>query len=392
MKKEFMTKLSHLGNKIPESVSPPKVLPIYMSSVFAFDDVETLDAVYAKEEKGYVYSRMSNPSHDALAEMLASIEEGEDARIYGSGMAAISMTVMAHVQAGDHIIADQVLYGGTYQFFEEELQKLNIQVTFLDFKKDDVEGHIRSNTKLLYMETITNPLMDVLDIQKFAQIAHRHHVKVVVDNTFATPILCQPLNLGADIVVYSATKYLCGHSDIIGGAVISNKETIEKIHHTATLYGPTMSPFDAWVLIRSLRTLELRMKQHSKNAMELAFFLEKQPQVKKVYYPGLDSSQTKEIAQKSFCNTLYGGMLSIDLAGGEKAAYNLIRALETIKFLPSLASFTTSMSYPAKTSHRGMPEDEREQAGITMGLLRISVGLESAEDLIEEFQKALKDL
>ncbi|MCR1898797.1 aminotransferase class I/II-fold pyridoxal phosphate-dependent enzyme [Irregularibacter muris] len=392
MRKEFMTKLTHLGNKMPDSVSPPKVLPIYMSSVFSFDDVETLDAVYAKEAEGYVYSRMSNPVHDSLAEMMAAIEEGQDARVYSSGMAAITMSIMAHVKAGDHIIADRVLYGGSFQFLKDELKKLNIEVTFLDFQKDDIEKYFRSNTTLVYMETISNPLMNVLDIQKYADMAHSHGTKLIVDNTFATPVICQPLKLGADIVVYSATKYICGHSDVIGGVVVSDKNTMEKIHQTASIYGPTMSPFDAWILIRSLRTLELRMKQHSENAMKLATFLEKQPQVRKVYYPGLQSSSTHDIAKETFFNNLYGGMMSIDLAGGEKAAFDLIRSLESIKFLPSLASFSTSMSYPAKTSHRGMPEEEREKAGITMGLLRISVGLESTQDLIEEFEKALKTI
>ncbi len=392
MKKEFATKLTRMGGKMKESVSPPKVLPIFMNTVFSFDDVETLDAVYAKEEMGYVYSRISNPTHDSLSEIMACIEEGEDARVYGSGMAAIAMAVMANVKSGDHIIADKVLYGGTYQLFHEELKKLNIDATFLDFGADDVEKYIQSNTKLLYLETITNPLMGVLDIRKYADIAHRHNAILIVDNTFATPIICQPLNLGADIVVYSATKFICGHSDVTGGIVISNNEMIEKIHHTATLYGPTISPFDAWLLVRSLRTLEIRMHRHCENAILLAEFLEKQPQVSKVHYPGLKSSSSHELAKEILMNDMFGGMISIDLAGGEKAAYELIRSLENIKFLPSLASFSTSVSYPGKTSHRALTEEEREQSGISMGLIRISVGLENISDLITEFTKALSSI
>ena len=392
MKKEFKTKLARVGNSVPESVSPSKVLPIYMNTVFAFDDVETLDKVYEGEEKGYVYSRNANPTTDSLSEMMAQIEEGEDARVYGSGMAAITMAIISNVKSGDHIISDKVLYGGSYQLFNEELRKFDVEVTFLDFKHDNVEEHIKPNTKLLYMETITNPLMEVIDIKKYADIAHKHHALLIVDNTFATPIICQPLKLGADIVVYSATKYICGHSDVTGGAVISTKEMMEKIHHTAAIYGPSMSPFDAWILMRSLRTLELRMIQHSKNALELAEFLEAQPQVAKVYYPGLKSSETNGLAKEQFVNELYGGMLSIDLVGGEKSAYEFIRALENIKFLPSLASFTTSISYPGKTSHRALTEEERDAAGISMGLVRVSIGLESASDLKEEFKKALSAL
>ncbi|MDR7869266.1 MAG: aminotransferase class I/II-fold pyridoxal phosphate-dependent enzyme [Tissierellaceae bacterium] len=392
MKKEFMTKLSRLGNLDQESVSPSKVLPIYMNTVFAFDDVETLDAVYAGEEKGYVYSRNANPTTDSLAEMIAAIEEGEAAKVYGSGMAAITMSIIANVNAGDHVISDKVLYGGSYQLLNEELRRFGVEVTFLDFKHDDVEAHIKPNTKLLYMETITNPLMEVIDIKKYADIAHKHKALLIVDNTFATPIICQPLALGADVVVNSATKYICGHSDVTGGVVVSTKEMIDKIHHTAAIYGPSMSPFDAWILMRSLRTLELRMIQHSKNALELAEFLEEQPQISKVYYPGLKSSETHELAKEQFVNELYGGMLSIDLVGGEKAAYEFIRALENIKFLPSLASFTTSISYPGKTSHRALTEEERDSAGISMGLIRLSIGLESVSDLKEEFKKALSNL
>lgn len=392
MKKEFMTKLARVGSTVPESVSPSKVLPIYMNTVFAFDDVETLDRVYAGEDKGYVYSRMANPTTDSLSEMMAQIEEGEDARVYGSGMAAITMSIVANVKSGDHIISDKVLYGGSYQLLNEELKKFDVEVTFLDFKHDNVEEYIKPNTKLLYMETITNPLMEVIDIKKYADIAHKHNALLIVDNTFATPIICQPIKLGADIVVYSATKYICGHSDVTGGVVISTKEMMEKIHHTAAIYGPSMSPFDAWILMRSLRTLELRMIQHSENAMALAEFLEEQPQVAKVYYPGLKSSETGSLANEQFVNELYGGMLSIDLVGGEKAAYEFIRALENIKFLPSLASFSTSISYPGKTSHRALTEEERDAAGISMGLVRISIGLESISDLKEELKKALSNL
>lgn len=392
MKKEFMTKLARVGSSVPESVSPSKVLPIYMNTVFAFDDVETLDRVYGGEDKGYVYSRMANPTTDSLSEMMAQIEEGEDARVYGSGMAAITMSIIANVKAGDHIISDKVLYGGSYQLLNEELRKFDVEVTFLDFKHDNVEEYIKPNTKLFYMETITNPLMEVIDIKKYADMAHEHDALLIVDNTFATSIICQPLKLGADIVVYSATKYICGHSDVTGGVVISTKEMMEKIHHTAAIYGPSMSPFDAWILMRSLRTLELRMIQHSKNALELAEFLEEQPQVAKVYYPGLKSSKTNALAKEQFVNELYGGMLSIDLVGGEKAAYDFIRALENIKFLPSLASFSTSVSYPGKTSHRALTEEERDAAGISMGLVRLSIGLESISDLKEEFKRALSNL
>lgn len=392
MHKKFMTKLTHLGEKVPAGVVPPKVPPIYLSSVFTFDDVETLDKIYEKEETGYVYSRLSNPSHEVLKEIMTNIDEGDGAQVYSSGMAAITMSILANVKAGDHIIADNVLYGGTYQFFKEQLTRFNIGVSFVDLKRDNIENYFRPNTKLIYMETITNPLMEVVDIKKIADTAHEHGAKLIVDNTFASPIICQPLKHGADVVVYSATKYLCGHSDIIGGVVVSDKATIEEIGKVGSIYGPTMSPFDAWLLTRSLRTLEMRVVQHSNNAQKLAQFFDSHPKIKQVYYPGLKTSQYNDVARKIFNNNLFGGMMSIDLGEGEAGAEKFIKSLNNIKFVPSLACYTTSISYPAKTSHRGMTEEEMKKSGITKGLIRISAGLENIDDLLDEFNKALNQI
>ncbi|AKA67294.1 trans-sulfuration enzyme family protein [Clostridium scatologenes] len=389
MKKSFATSLAHLGEKNPPSISSAKSIPISMSSVFVFDDVETLDAVYEGEAKGYVYSRNGNPVHDALQEIIANIDEGEDAQVFSSGMAAITMAIISQVKAGDHIIVSNVLYGGTYQFLKVELDKFNVDVTFVDVVNDDVEKYFKPNTKLVYVETISNPLMEAIDINDISNKAHNHNAKLIVDNTFATAVVCQPLKLGADVVVYSATKYLNGHSDVTGGAVVSDKDTINKVKNTGALYGPMMSPFDAWLLIRSLRTLELRIIQHSNNALKLAEFLENHPKVENVYYPGLISSPSYKIANKIFNSNLYGGMLSIDLKNGEKGAYDLIRELETIKFVPSLAGVTTSVSYPVKTSHRALNDEELKKANISKGLIRVSTGLENIDDLISEFDRAL---
>ncbi|WP_163195447.1 trans-sulfuration enzyme family protein [Clostridium thermarum] len=392
MEKSLMTELVHLGDRNPPSVSRSKTLPITLTSVFSFDDVETLDKVYAGEEEGYVYTRMNNPVYDALKEIMYNIDGGEDAEAYSSGMAAITMSILSQVRAGDHIIAANVLYGGSHQFLKTELKRFDIEVTFVNPLQDRLEQYFKTNTKLVYIETISNPLMEVLDIPKIAQIAHDHNAKVIVDNTFATAVICQPLKLGADIVVYSATKYLCGHSDITAGIVVSDKETMRQISSTGVVYGPTMSPFDGWLLVRSLRTLELRVIQHSNNALKLAKYLENHPKVKNVYYPGLKSSPHYITAKKIFRGEYYGGMLSIDLVDGEKGAYGLIRELETIKLVPSLAGVSTAISYPAKTSHRAFSEEELERAGISKGLLRISVGLENIGDLISEFDRALQKI
>lgn len=389
MNKSFASKLIHLGENNPESVSRTKSLPISMTSVFVFDDVETLDQIYDREAKGYIYTRNGNPVHDALAEIMFNIEEGEDALVYSSGMAAITMSIISQVKAGDHIIAANVLYGGSFQFIKTELARFNVDVTFVDPINEDITPYFKPNTKVVYVETISNPLMEVIDLARIAEITHRYGAKLIVDNTFATPVICQPLLLGVDIVAYSATKYLCGHSDVTAGIVVANKENIKQIYPVGLLYGPTMSPFDAWLVVRSLRTLELRIIQHSNNALKLATYLEGNSKISKVYYPGLPSSPTHDVAKRIFNNNLFGGMLSIDLAAGERGAYELIRNLESIKFVPSLAGVSTSTSYPAKTSHRSLNEEELKKANISKGLIRISAGLENVDDVIAEFEKAL---
>ncbi len=390
--KHFASKLIHSGEKYAESVSRSKSIPIVMTSVFSFDDLESLDAVYEGETNGYIYTRNGNPVHDALSEIMANIEEGERALVYSSGMAAIALSLISQVKAGDHVIAANVLYGGSYQFIKTELVRFGVDISFVDIVNEDITHYFKPNTKVVYVETISNPTMEVVDLRKIAQITHSHNSKLIVDNTFATPVICQPLLLGADIVVYSATKYLCGHSDVTAGIIVSSKENIDKIYPVGLLYGPTLSPFDAWLLVRSLRTLELRVKQHSLNAIKLAQYLESLPSVSRVYYPGLESSSTKDIALRNFQNNLFGGMLSIELEGGEKAVYSLFRNLETIKFVPSLAGVSTSTSYPAKTSHRSFTDEELKKANISKGLVRISVGLENIEDVILEFQKAISKI
>ncbi|RVU54386.1 trans-sulfuration enzyme family protein [Anaerosphaera multitolerans] len=395
MKKGFRTELIHSGEnemakKIAQSVSVPKVVPIYMSSVFSFDDVPSLDAVYEGTEDGYVYSRMANPGIDCLNDVLKTAEGSEDSLAFSSGMAAIITSIISNVKSGDHIISSPVLYGGVYDYLKNEITRFGVEVDFVDFLNDDFEKYIKPNTKVIYTETITNPLMEVMDLKTISQKAHKHNLKVIVDNTFATPAICRPLELGVDIVVYSGTKYLNGHSDIICGIITANKEDIENIRRYSTLYGATISPFDAWVLTRSMRTLELRMRQHSENAQVLAEYLEQHPKVERVYYPGLPSSKFYNLAKKQFINGWCGGMLSADIVGGEKGASDFIAACETVKFVPSLAGVSTSISYPAKTSHRAYTAKELSDCGISMGQLRFSTGLENIEDIIKEFDRAFK--
>jgi methionine-gamma-lyase len=389
MTKTFASQLIHSGDKARESVSYSKSLPIFQTSVFSFDDVESLDRVYDGSARGYIYTRNGNPVYDALNEIMVQIEEGEAALCYSSGMGAISLSILSQVRSGDHIIAANVLYGGSFALLKTEFARFNIEVTFVDPINEDLTPYFRPNTKVVYVETISNPMMETIDLKLIAAVTHRHGAKLIVDNSFATPVICQPLKHGADIVVYSATKYIGGHSDVTAGIVVAGKEDIDRIYASGLLFGPTLSPFDGWLLVRSLRTLELRMQKHSENALLLAQYLEKHPSIKTVNYPGLASSNTHAVSNRVLQNNLYGGMLSIDLHAGEKGAYDLIRNLETIKLVPSLAGVATTTSYPAKTSHRSLNSEELKKAGISKGLIRISVGLEQIDYIISEFERAL---
>jgi methionine-gamma-lyase len=391
MNKNFASTLIHAGVRPNESVSHSKSLPIYQTSVFSFDDVESLEQVYDGAAKGYIYTRNGNPVHDALNDIMSRIEEGEAALCYSSGMGAISLSILAQVKAGDHIIAANVLYGGSFAFLKTELARFNIEVTFVDAVKEDITPYFRPNTKVVYVETISNPVMEVVDLPAIAEITRRNGSKLIVDNSFATPVICQPLKSGADIVVYSATKYIGGHSDVTAGIVVAGKEDIDKIYASGLLFGPALSPFDGWLLVRSLRTLELRIRQHSFNALKLAEYFSQHPRIKVTNYPGLASSPTYSTAQRLFYNNLYGGMLSIDL-DGELAVRSLFRHLETIKFVPSLAGVATTTSWPAATSHRALSNEELIRAGISKGLVRVSVGLENIEYVIDEFERCLRKI
>jgi methionine-gamma-lyase len=394
MSKGLRTRLAHSGGneaakKTARSVSIPKVMPIYMSSVFSFDDVESLDGVYEGRESGYIYSRMANPGVENLQELLSSAENSDGAIAFGSGMAAIITAVLSNVGKGDHIIASPVLYGGVYDYLKNEITRFGVEVDFVDFINDDIEKYIKPNTKVLYTETITNPLMEVMDIPKISLIAHKHGAKLIVDNTFASPAVCRPLEHGADIAAYSGTKYLSGHSDLLCGALCADKQNITELQKSIILYGGIISPFDAWLLTRSLRTLELRMRQHSENAQKLAEYFENHPKIERVYYPGLKSSEFHTLAMRLFDNGLCGGMLSADIAGGESAASAFIAACEDVKLVPSLAGVATSVSYPAKTSHRAYTKEELDKCGISTGQLRFSAGIENIEDIIADIDRAL---
>ena len=394
MNKGLRTRLARAGGnaaakKIAKSVSLPKVIPIYLSSVFSFDNVDPIDGVYEGTENGFIYSRLGNPGVEVLQELLAAAENCDGAVAFGSGIAAIVMAIIANVGKGDHIVSSPVLYGGVYDYLKNEISRFGVEVDFVDFINDDIEKYVKPNTKLFFTETITNPLMEVMDIPKIAAVAHKHGAKLIVDNTFASPVICRPLEYGADIVAHSGTKYLGGHDDILCGAVCANKENLEEIQRLLKLYGGIISPFDAWLLTRSLRTLELRVRQQSENALKLAEYFEKHPKVEQVYYPGLASSKFHPLAIRLFDNGLCGGTLSADIAGGERGVRAFTAACKYIRIEPSLGGINTAMTYPAKTSHRAYTKEELDKCGISMGQLRFSTGIENIEDVIEDFDQAL---
>jgi methionine-gamma-lyase len=398
-RKKLSTELIHTGDgqfckELAKTASVPETFPIYLTSVFAFDDVPSVDAVYEHTAESYVYSRMANPNADAASRILAAAEgaEGAKALVFASGMAAITTAVLSFVKTGDHILASNVLYGGVYDYFANELPRFGVEVTFADLAREDADPLVRPNTKLIYTETIGNPLMEVPDIAALSKTARARGPLLFVDNTFATPVVAKPLELGADIALYSATKYLGGHSDITLGAVTGKGPLVDAVKRFQVLYGAAASPAECWLLARSLRTLELRMKKHSENALRVAEFLESHPKVERVFYPGLPSSPSHGRARRQFTGEGFGGMLSADIRGGARAASALIGELETIFFVPSLAGTATTVSYPVKTSHRAYSAEALKKAGIAAGQLRFSIGLEDADDTIEELSRALEKI
>jgi len=400
-RKSVATISVHAGSRPPESVTRPKVPPIYATSVFSFDYLDQIDEVYGGSARGYVYSRMSNPGIDLLEEAVAQLEDGGDAVAFASGMAAITTAVLASVSDGDHVLSARTLYGGTYTFFQDDLPKRGVSVTFVDINDlPSAREALRPETKVVYCETISNPTMEVADLPALAEMAHEAGALLMVDNTFASPVLCRPLTLGADVVIHSGTKYLNGHSDGLSGVLAVARESddvpprqglAKRIRSMAEAYGPTPSPFDAWLLLRGIRTLSLRVQRHSENALKLARFLESHPKVTTVHYPGLESSTHHEVAKRVLSGG-FGGMLSFEVTGGLEGARRFIDSLEMVELVPSLAGVSTTVSHPGKTSHRSIPLEERSPYGIGDGLIRVSTGIEDYADIEADFAQALENV
>ncbi|MGV2941302.1 bifunctional cystathionine gamma-lyase/homocysteine desulfhydrase [Mesobacillus sp. LC4] len=373
------TKMIHAGipgDKVTGAVS----FPIYQVSTYKQDDVGV--------HKGYEYSRTGNPTRFALEELIKDLEEGKRGFAFGSGMAAIT-AVMMLFNSGDHIILTDDVYGGTYRVMNKVLNRIGIESTFVDTTDlDAVKDAIQPNTKALYIETPTNPLLKVTDIKACADLAKDHNLLTIVDNTFSTPYWQTPLTLGADMVLHSATKYLGGHSDVVAGLVVVNDDQLaEDLHFVQNSTGGILGPQDSWLLVRGIKTLGLRMEAHEENTAKIVEFLTGQEAVKKIYYPGLETHPQHAIAKEQAEG--FGGMVSFDVGSAEKAA----EVLSRVKFFTlaeSLGAVESLISVPAKMTHASIPAERRAELGITDGLIRISVGIEDAEDLIEDLKQALQ--
>jgi len=387
---KLSTKNIHLGLEEIDPVFGSVTPPIFTTSNYRFKNAAQGAARFSGKEKGMIYSRFTNPTVDLLAKRLSALEEGEEAIVTASGMAAISLVLLHFLKKGDHILAHKVIYGGTFEFISRILPRFGIEVSFCDFSHEkEIENSIQKNTKILYFESPTNPLLEVLDIKKIASFSKKKGLITVFDNTFAPPPLQYPLKLGVDIVVHSLTKYIGGHSDLIGGAIIGGKKHLEPLFQKSFIFfGPTLSPFSSYLALRGLTTLEVRVKKQSENALKIASFLEKHPKIEKVYYPGLKSHPNYHLAKKQM--TAFGGVLSFVVKGGYKKAESLVNRVKIINLAVSLGAVESLIEHPASMTHSELTPNERKKAGIEEGLVRLSVGLEEVEDLIYDLERGLR--
>lgn len=353
--------------------------PIYQTSTYAHPGVG--------KSTGYDYSRLQNPTREHLEKIVASLEGGIDAFALSTGMAAITL-VMELFEPGDHLVVESDLYGGSIRLFDNVSKKNHYEFTFLDCSNEDVEGAIRENTKAIYIETPTNPMMNVSDISYIAGIAKKHHLLLIVDNTFLSPYFQNPLELGADIVIHSGTKFLGGHNDTLAGFVVTNNEEIqERLRFIIKTTGAGLSPFDSWLLLRGIKTLGIRMEKSQENAMKIAAWLKQQSCVKNVYYPGLPEHPGYEIMKKQARG--FGSMITFDVDTREHA-FKILESVRMIKFAESLGGVETLITYPTTQTHADVPEDVRLKNGITPCTLRLSVGIEDVEDLLAELSEVFQ--
>lgn len=384
----FETRAIHVGEEpnLKEGGTGDVAMPIHLASTYARAEVDVPTA-------GYEYSRMANPTRDALQKRLAALESGRFALVFASGLGAETTVVLSLLKSGDHMIAFDDLYGGTRRLFSQVFQQnFNIELSYVDARKpESVEQAITSNTKMVWLETPTNPLLKLCDIKSISEIAHKHNLIVVVDNTFMSSYFQQPLALGADIVMHSMTKYLNGHSDSVGGALmLSDEEVYEKIKFTQNAAGAILSPFDSFLILRGTKTLAARMQAHERNAIRIAKFLESHSKVRMVIYPGLESHPQHQLAKSQMSG--FGGMLSFELDSGIEDAKKFVENLKYFAVAESLGGVESLIELPAVMTHASVPKEERQKIGLADELIRISVGIENGDDLIEDLQGAFEKI
>lgn len=379
MEQRFETRAIHAGCE-PDSGTGAIMTPIFQTSTYVQES--------PGKHKGYDYSRTHNPTRTALEKNIASLEEGKYGLAFSSGMSAIS-TITQMLNAGDHIICSDDVYGGTFRLFDKVLKKFNLEFDFIDLTSlQSLERYIKNTTKLVWLESPSNPLLKLIDIEATARTAKSHGIITVVDNTFATPFFQKPLKLGADIVMHSTTKYLNGHSDVIGGALVMNDQGLyDKLQFLQNAAGGVPGPFDCFLVLRGIKTLAIRMERHAENALKIAQFLENHPKVKKVIYPGLSSHPQHELAKKQM--TGFGGIVTFFIKGGLEAARKFLERVKVFSLAESLGGVESLIEHPAIMTHASLPKEVREKIGISDELIRVSVGIENIDDLIDDLKNAL---
>jgi methionine-gamma-lyase len=383
----YNTRILHGGHRIDPWTGSHN-MPIYQTSTFVFEDVDQGAARFSGADPGYKYSRLGNPNTDMLGQKIALLENAEAGLCFSSGMAAIS-TVMLHLlKAGDHVVAADALYGATFALFDKTLRKYGVDVEWVDTSDvQKVADAIKPNTRVIYLETPANPTMKMADIRAIADLTKGTEIKIVVDNTFMSPYFQKPIDLGAHVSIHSATKYIGGHGDVVGGIAVGYNDIMKPLFATLKEHGPIMGPFDAFLLNRGVSTLALRMERHQENALQVARFLEEHPEVTAVYYPGLESHPQHELAKRQM--TGFGGTLSFEVKSFEKGK-TLMNNVKLMHLAVSLGDVHSLIQHPASMTHAIMPKEEREKVGVTDGLIRLSVGIEDVKDILEDLDQALR--
>lgn len=385
----FSTQAIHSGTSIDGGVGS-LVPPIYQTSTFVFDNVEQGANRFAGLEEGFVYTRLGNPTVQLLEQKIAILEGAESALAFGSGMAAVSAVLFGVVKSGEHILCSRSLYGCTFGLLQFMQERYQVEVSLIEMKDEEaVRNAIRSNTTLIYLETPANPTMELIDLAMVAKVAKEKGILTAVDNTFLSPYLQRPIELGCDIVIHSATKYIGGHGDVIAGVIAGSKEVMQQIQMTTQKdLGGILGPMDAFLLLRGLKTLALRMERHNQNAIRVAEFLESHPFVSQVYYPGLPRFPQHELAKQQMKG--FGGLISFELKAGYEGAVHMLNRVKLCRLAVSLGDVDTLIQHPASMTHSVVPKEERMKMGIYDGLIRLSVGIEEVEDIIDDLRQAME--